>query len=146
MKVVTKEEYERLFGQEGKGQTTSEDQDEKISAIIKNVGEKQKAKGRQILSALSTTISWEKTGQLVVDGTTVPNSNILDLLLLSMKPFPVKRWKLPGLDEFLFALEKANVPRHLISTQVLDLISQRNKKTSDQPAQCLKWIKFEDYF
>ena len=91
----------------------------------------------------SNRMAWDAQGRLVVDGVTVPNTNILDLVHSIVR----KRKKIPiptGGDKFFNALNEINTPRELLPNAQLysEAYSRptggvrrtsRRKKTSETP-------------
>ena len=91
----------------------------------------------------SNRMAWDAQGRLVLDGVTVPNTNILDLVHSIVR----KRKKIPiptGGDKFFNALNEINTPRELLPNAPLYSeayscptggvrSTSRRKKTSETP-------------
>ena len=60
-------------------------------------------------------ITWDKTGQVKIEGETIPGSNISDLISDAMR-FG-KDFNRTGSKEFFQALSKLNVPKDLVRNQ-----------------------------
>ena len=60
-------------------------------------------------------ITWDKTGQVKIEGETIPNSNILDLVSDAMRSR--KDFNPTGVKKFFQALSKLNVPKDLVINQ-----------------------------
>ena len=67
------------------------------------------------LKAKSDVITWDKTGQVKIEGETIPNSNISDLVNDAMR-FR-KDFNPTGAKTFFQALSKLNVPKDLVRNQ-----------------------------
>ena len=70
-------------------------------------------------------ITWDKTGQVKIEGETIPNSNISDLVSDAMRSR--KDFNSTGAKEFFQALSKLNVPKDLVRNQ------NRWKQLDDTP-------------
>ena len=101
------------------------DEEKVMSAIPKQM----KSRAQAILNMISgTNITWNDKGELIVDNTTVPGSNICDLL----KSVIVKyKFKPVGLDVFVKALADNNVPQTLI------------QNTECRSCESSKWVSFD---
>ena len=60
-------------------------------------------------------VTWDKTGQVKIEGGTIPDSNISDLVSDAMRSR--KNFNLTGSKEFFQALSKLNVPKDLVRNQ-----------------------------
>ena len=67
------------------------------------------------LKARPEVITWDKTGQVKIEGETIPNSNISDLVSDAMRSR--KDFNPTGAKEFFQALSKLNVPKDLVRNQ-----------------------------
>ena len=92
-------------------------------------------------------IMWDKTGQVKIEGETIPNSNILDLVSDAMRC--KKDFNPTGAKEFLQALSKLNVPKDLVRNQnrwkqLDDTPDVSTPKSSDRmvllPNNCTIWF------
>ena len=77
------------------------------------------------LKAKPDVITWDKTGQVKIEGETIPNSNISDLVSDAMRSR--KDLNPTGAKEFFQALSKLNVPKDLVRNQ------NRWKQLNDTP-------------
>ena len=57
-------------------------------------------------------ITWDKTGQVKIEGESIPGSNISDLVSDAMRSR--KNYNPEGSKEFFEALNKINVPKDLV--------------------------------
>ena len=81
-----------------------------------------------LLNRLKTrpeVITWDKTGQVKIEGETIPNSNISDLISDAMRSR--KDFNPTGAKKFFQALSKLNVPKDLVRDQ------NRWKQLDDTP-------------
>ena len=60
-------------------------------------------------------ITWDKTGQVKIEGEVIPGSNILDLVGDAMRSR--KNFNPTGSKEFFEALNKLNVPKDLVRNE-----------------------------
>ena len=60
-------------------------------------------------------ITWDKTRQVKIEGETIPNSNILDLVSDTMRSR--KNFNPTGAKKFFQALSKMNVPKDLVRNE-----------------------------
>ena len=67
------------------------------------------------LKARPEMITWDKAGQVKIEGETIPNSNISDLVSDAMR-FR-KNFNPTGSKEFFQALSKMNVPKDLVRNE-----------------------------
>ena len=67
------------------------------------------------LKARPEVITWDKTGQVKIEGETIPNSNISDLVSDAMRSR--KDFNRTGAKEFFQALSKLNVPKDLVRNE-----------------------------
>ena len=67
------------------------------------------------LKARPEVITWDKAGQVKIEGETIPNSNISDLVSDAMRSR--KDFNPTGAKEFFQALSKLNVPKDLVRNQ-----------------------------
>ena len=67
------------------------------------------------LKAKSDVITWDKTGQVKIEGETIPGSNISDLVSDAMR-FR-KNFNPTGSKEFFQVLSKMNVPKDLVRNE-----------------------------
>ena len=68
-----------------------------------------------LLKAKPDVITWDKTGQVKIEGKTIPGSNISDLVSDAMRS---RRNFIPtGSKEFFEALNKLNVPKDLVRNE-----------------------------
>ena len=77
------------------------------------------------LKAKPDVITWDKTGQVKIEGETIPDSNISDLVSDAMRSR--KDFNPTGAKEFFQALSKLNVPKDLVRNQ------NRWKQLDDKP-------------
>ena len=64
------------------------------------------------LKAKPDVITWDKTGQVKIEGETIPDSNISDLVSDAMRSR--RNFNPTGAKEFFEALNKLNVPKDLV--------------------------------
>ena len=67
------------------------------------------------LKTRSDVITWDKTGQVKIEGETIPGSDISDLVSDAMRSR--KNFNPEGSKEFFEALTKINVPKDLVRNQ-----------------------------
>lgn len=86
--------------------------------VVKKVPEKLKHKALLLLSKLesSSTISWDSNGQLIIQGTTVPGSNIQDLFKCCFINF--RRQTLPGECDFFREIQTLGLENFILSVDL----------------------------
>ena len=67
------------------------------------------------MKAKPDVITWDKAGQVKIEGETIPNSNISDLVSDAMRSR--KDFNPTGAKKFFQALSKLNVPKDLVRNQ-----------------------------
>ena len=67
------------------------------------------------LKARPDVITWDKTGQIKIEGQSIPNSNISDLVSDALRSR--KNFNPTGASEFFHALSKMNMPKELVRNQ-----------------------------
>ena len=99
---------------------------------IVGVAEKYQKKASALLRYLLDTNKLDvlPNGNAVIDGQTLPNSNINDLINRSVNP-AVPKYQVPGWKDFSDLLQAANAPKLLLSSKV-----NATKQSADaSPAQ-----------
>ena len=85
------------------------------AAIVEHIPKKFQRKATAILNRLKArpdAVSWDKTGQVSVDGVSIPRSNISDLISDALRER--KNFNPAGAKEFFRVLSKINVPTDLV--------------------------------
>ena len=77
------------------------------------------------MKAKPNVITWDKTGQVKIEGEIIPGSNISDLVSDATRSG--KNFNPTGAKEFFQALSKLNVPKDLVRNQ------NRWKQLDDKP-------------
>ena len=80
--------------------------------ILGNIPKTMRGRASMLLDRLKTrpdVVSWDNTGQVVVDGKTIPQSNITDLISDAMRAR--KNFNPKGHKEFFRAMAKINMPK-----------------------------------
>ena len=85
--------------------------------ILKNVSTQQKAKAKELISFMkdNSTIGWSDSGEFIFDDKAIPNSNIKNLIVVSVgkrKPTPTEP---NGWKEFQGALNALQAPNKFLS-------------------------------
>ena len=99
------------------GKEASETEPEVMSGlsdelILGNIPKTMRGRASMLLGRLKTrpdVVSWDNTGQVVVDGEPIPQSNITDLISDAMRAR--KNFNPKGHKEFFRALAKMNMPK-----------------------------------
>ena len=113
--VVPWDRYQELLGKgddddDGTSQPPTTYGHEKI---ISTVPVKMRSRAQALLNLLSgTNISWTATGEVIIDGNCIKNSNICDLLKYVLCNY--KTYKPLGFETFVNALATNNIPETLI--------------------------------
>ena len=83
--------------------------------IVEHIPKTMRPRASALLNRLKARpdiISWDKTGQVRIDGVTIPQSNISDLVSDAMRAR--KNFNPNGSREFFRALSKINIPKDLV--------------------------------
>ena len=86
--------------------------------IVRGIPKTMKARALALLERLKAnpkSISWDSTGQVKLDGTLIPKSNISDLVSDAMRSR--KSFNPVGVHEFFKILNDINVPRDLVRNE-----------------------------
>ena len=120
-KALPLNEYLRLTGelqQEDEEQPASRDES---ANILQFLSERNQDKGRKILIALkgNEDFTWNHSGDVTYKGIKIPNAHMADLLSFSLRTLPLKKAKIPGLDEFINTIKSMNLPKSLFAAPFL---------------------------
>ena len=86
--------------------------------VVEPIPKSMRSRATALLNRLKTrpeVITWNKTGQFKIEGETIPDSNISDLLSDAMRTR--KNFNPTGAKEFFQALSKLNVPKDLVRNE-----------------------------
>ena len=145
-KALPLNEYLRLTGelqQEDEEQPTSGEENDNI---LQYLSERNQDKGRKILVALkdSADLTWNATGDVAYKGTKIPNAHMADLLSFSLRTLPIKKARIPGLDEFMNTIRAMNLPKSLFAAPFLKLLAGESNEKSQKSE--FEWKKFKDVY
>ena len=96
--------------------------------VVESIPKTMRPRATALLSRLKAkpdVITWDKTGQVKIEGETIPGSNISDLVGDAMRSR--KDFNPTGAKKFFQALSKLNVPKDLVRNQ------NRWKQLDDKP-------------
>ena len=115
--------------------------DQWYDKIIASVPQTLKHKAQNLLDHIkdSEAIAWTPQGHLILDGVTLSNTNVLDLVH-SVTRKRVSQPTPEGAGRFLEALEKINTPKELLpnaDTILKDTIKINAKKKREQETQAV---------
>ena len=88
------------------------------AVVVEPVPKTMRPRATALLNWLKTrpeVVTWDKTGQVKIEGETIPDSNISDLVSDAMRSR--KNFNPTGSREFFQALSKLNVPKDLVRNQ-----------------------------
>ena len=88
------------------------------AVVVEPVPKTMRPRATALLNWLKTrpeVVTWDKTGQVKIEGETIPDSNISDLVSDAMRSR--KNFNPIGSKEFFQALSKLNVPNDLVRNQ-----------------------------
>lgn len=99
-------------------QEPAQPQEKFMQNVLKYVPKAKKNKAQILLDHIQNTasINWNDRNELMVDGNTIPNTNIVDLITDLTKDKTAS--DPPGMKEFIGALGKTNVPRAAIQNKI----------------------------
>jgi len=121
-KAVDIEEYNKLYATEKDLNSSSQKNDHLIS--VNYIPNKRKKKAERIINFLShSNIQWNSLGELVINDKELPNTHIVDLLIVSTRYGGLSRKYPAGTKEFLIQLKKQNFPHNLISNSAWEYFS-----------------------
>jgi hypothetical protein len=105
-----------------------------VSDIAKTVPKNFKTKAEQLAEWIKQTgtMSWDETGRLIVDGTPVDNTNIIDLINDALRRR--KKFSPYGRDIFAENLKKRNAPHELVGNDIYWGEKEGPNSTSPQPS------------
>ena len=149
VKPAVPEEEEKAQGEQ------IEEKPDKIETdILDNVPATMKSRTRQLIKKLKANkdiIGWNEQGQMVFKGTTIPGTNIVDLVndsLCQRKNFNPEGWEL-----FSKVLGRLNVPEGIVqnenrlegvpkpTTPLTRVKAAKKKKRRDVMSSPYKWLK-----
>ena len=88
------------------------------AAVVESIPRTMRPRAMALLSRLKAkpdVVTWDKTGQVKIEGETIPGLNISDLVSDAMRSR--KDFNPTGAKEFFQALSKLNVPKDLVRNQ-----------------------------
>ena len=106
----------RVIDSEGQQQAQPETQ-LSDAVVVEPVPKTMRPRATALLNWLKTkpeVVTWDKTGQVKIEGETIPDSNISDLVSDAMRS---RNFNPTGSKEFFRALSKLNVPKDLVRNQ-----------------------------
>lgn len=79
----------------------------------------QRAKARQLLEILTQTnkFSRNETGEIVINGSLVKTSNIVDLLSIATRAGKLRQIHVPGLQQFAIFIRQNNIPKYSLGRE-----------------------------
>jgi hypothetical protein len=110
-------------------------------------------RAQRLLSSLEKVpeLSWKSSGEIIVKGKIIPQSHIVDLVSLSVKPLLPKNLNQPGLSEYIDIIKNSNIPRDTLSLPFKNLLTTEQSTTSlltgagqDCAFNINNWVSFED--
>src|SRR6267143_1533413 len=90
-----------------------------------------KKRGEQLFNFLEKSIIWNEKGELIINHKKIDNSNIIDLLLLTVSN-KSKFDYITGINEFTELLHNINVPRHFIVNNKLKKLIDKQKQPENK--------------
>ena len=120
MHLVTDDAFLRYEKQRERNSTESEETEpmEDViddEVIVHGIPKTMKTRALALLERLKSnpkSVSWDSTGQVKLNGTLIPKSNISDLISDAMRPR--KSFNPAGAQEFFQVLNDINVPKDLV--------------------------------
>ena len=117
--------------------------------IIQTMPKMYRSKGQALLNFIEkgNVLSWNEKGELVHNGSVIPNSNIADLVKDAMREY--KNFNPIGKDEFYKGLAQSNIPLLLIDNRSnRDLMMEskskavygKKRRKEAPPNEPPKWI------
>ena len=99
---------------------TEEEHEPKLSdsVVVDSIPKSMQSRATSLLKWIRTNpdaITWDKAGQVKIEGKTIPGSNISDLVSDAMRSR--KNFNPEGSREFFEALSRLNVPKDLVRNQ-----------------------------
>ncbi len=88
------------------------------AVVVEHIPKTMRPRASALLNRLKSrpdVITWDKTGQVKIEGETIQDSNISDLVSHAMRAR--KNFNPTGSKEFFRALSKMNVPKDLVRNQ-----------------------------
>ena len=122
-RLLRYEERDKQRGEQdimyGGGEKEEEETDSlSVEMIVRGIPKTMKSRAEALLAHLKErgdVITWDDTGQVLVDGVLIPKSNISDLVSDPMRSR--KHFNPIGVREFYNVLNKINVPKDLVRNE-----------------------------
>ena len=122
-RLLRYEERDKQRGEQdimyGGGEKEEEETDSlSVEMIVRGIPKTMKSRAEALLAHLKErgdVITWDDTGQVLVDGVLIPKSNISDLVSDAMRSR--KHFNPIGVREFYNVLNKINVPKDLVRNE-----------------------------
>ena len=110
----------RVVGKKEEEQQPPQPQQEQLAdtTIVEPIPKTMRDRATALLNRLKTRsdlISWDKSGQVKIEGETIPDSNISDLVSDALRSR--KGFNPAGAKEFFQTLSKMNMPKDLVRNQ-----------------------------
>ena len=125
----------------GGGEEEPQEDGLSVEMIVRGIPKTMKTRAEALLAHLGErgdVITWDDTGQVLVDGVLIPKSNISDLVSDAMRSR--KHFNPVGVREFYNVLNKINVPKDLVRNE--KRWDETEKKKVDEKPKELKWITY----
>lgn len=85
-----------------------------IERVLSSFPKSLQSRARTLLTYITPHLSWNENGEIVIGGTNIPGSNIVDLVKVQLKEY--KDLYPIGQDAFSNILKDANVPLNLLAS------------------------------
>ena len=130
----------------GGGEEETQEDSLSVEMIVRGIPKTMKTRAEALLAHLKErgdVITWDDTGQVLLDGVLIPKSNISDLVSDVMRSR--KHFNPVGVQEFYNVLNKINVPKDLVRNERRWSEAEKGKvdeKTPPKELTISKWITY----
>ena len=147
-RLLRYEERDKQRGEQdimhGGGEEEEETDSLSVEMIVRGIPKTMKSRAEALLAHLKErgdVITWDDTGQVLVDGVLIPKSNISDLVSDAMRSR--KHFNPVGVREFHNVLSKINVPKDLVRNERRwDEAGKENVDEKTKELTIPEWISF----
>jgi len=96
-----------------------------VESVVSLLPRNYQHKAKAILDHVENNndLDWNEKGEIIIEGETIPNSHITDLIKRSL--YSYKNFNPLGYDRFKTALQKSNLPQSLLQHGGGDSVTQR---------------------
>ena len=121
------------------------DENPLTSSLLNAIPDRQKGRAKKLIDLIlqKDTLKISPSGEIVLKGQLIKNSNIVDLISTATKSSILRKIKLPGYQKFLTFLKEINTPKSFLGSHFAKMVENVHGDDSPDKTNCREWITFE---